>query len=115
MTPQEQPDSQAKEMCDCGFPQSSPIPHRHSLPDSRAGDEQTETDKLFNDIEAAINRQNGWSREAVRPLVAAWSRQQTARVLDKLLEGKTVLYNFNEIPVIAVEASAIAALRVGLE
>lgn len=35
MTPQEQPDSQGKEMCDCGFPQSSPIPHRHSLPDSQ--------------------------------------------------------------------------------
>lgn len=27
-----------KELCDCGFPQSSPIPHKHSIPESSSGE-----------------------------------------------------------------------------
>lgn len=31
---------QRKKLCDCGFPQSSPIPHDHSRPEQRFTDEQ---------------------------------------------------------------------------
>lgn len=30
------PPTPRKAMCDCGFPQSSPIPHAHSLPERKA-------------------------------------------------------------------------------
>lgn len=30
-------DSTGKEYCACGFPQSSPIPHEHSMPEDKKG------------------------------------------------------------------------------
>lgn len=91
------------------------------------GDEQTETDELYSQIwtwvheitnATADTRKEGEAdRDRFLALLAAWSRQQTARILERLhrTDGEGLpKRDYDNVTDEAIDAE-LAALRVGLE